>query len=381
MTWTGKNEVLDEVIGRAELERMLDEAGATYTSRRIPAGAMVFWSGEPDGNHYYVESGSVELYGVDAAGRKKVIDRYGAGMFFGFHILRDTNLTMSTAQCLEDSRILTIPKESFFKLLRGGSDFSEYCVRYLFGLLSMQTNEMLNQSFYVTAQRVPMLLAKLAAERLAEDAGAANGGASLQQQRHRRHARREPQLGHLGRLALAGPGGHREAAQCHSHHRCATPRRDCPARAGVADYGPATCPTVFRRLPRLRLQQYLHDADPLFRGGRGRDVGGSGASEQRVSGRGSPLALRLRPGGGSVGHEAGHARGPCVVCARGHSVPAVCRVLADAFGALRAGGRPCFFLVVAGHGRRFGGGCRPRRGAAGSALYLGTPDDRRPRCF
>ena len=71
MTWTGKNEVLDEVIGRAELERMLDEAGATYTSRRIPAGAMVFWSGEPDGNHYYVESGSVELYGVDAAGRRR----------------------------------------------------------------------------------------------------------------------------------------------------------------------------------------------------------------------------------------------------------------------------------------------------------------------
>ena len=28
---------------------------------------------------------------------------------------RGTNLTMSTAQCLEDSRILAIPKESFFK--------------------------------------------------------------------------------------------------------------------------------------------------------------------------------------------------------------------------------------------------------------------------
>ena len=41
MTWTGKNEVLDEVISRAELERMLDEAGATYTSRRIPAGYYI----------------------------------------------------------------------------------------------------------------------------------------------------------------------------------------------------------------------------------------------------------------------------------------------------------------------------------------------------
>lgn len=164
MTWTGKNEVLEEVISRSELERMLDEVGASYASRRIPAGAMVFWSGEPDGNHYYLESGSVELFGVDAAGRKKVIDRYGPGMFFGFHILRDSNLTMSTAQCLEDSRILAIPKESFFKLLHGGSEFSEYCVRYLFGLLSMQTNEMLSQSFYATAQRVPMLLSRLMAE-------------------------------------------------------------------------------------------------------------------------------------------------------------------------------------------------------------------------
>ena len=27
MTWTGKNEVLDEVIGRAELERMLEDVG------------------------------------------------------------------------------------------------------------------------------------------------------------------------------------------------------------------------------------------------------------------------------------------------------------------------------------------------------------------
>lgn len=50
----------------------------------------------------------------------------------------------------------------------------------------------------------------------------------------------------------------------------------------------------------------------------------------------------------------------------GHSVPAVCRVLADAFGALRAGGRPCFFLVV-GHSHRFGGGAAPGAGPLGSA--------------
>ncbi|MFR7404286.1 MAG: hypothetical protein ACLUW6_06660 [Coriobacteriaceae bacterium] len=107
------------VIGRAELERMLDEAGATYTSRRIPAGAMVFWSGEPDGNHYYVESGSVEL-GVDAAGRKKVIDRYGR------HILRIPYPARHQSDDVDGAVLGGQPhsghsKESFFKLLRGGS--------------------------------------------------------------------------------------------------------------------------------------------------------------------------------------------------------------------------------------------------------------------
>lgn len=170
MTWTGKNEVLDEVIGRAELERMLDEAGATYTSRRIPAGAMVFWSGEPDGNHYYVESGS-----VGAVRRRCRRAQESHRPLRSRHVLRIPYPARHQSDDV-DGAVLggqphsAIPKESFFKLLRGGSDFSEYCVRYLFGLLSMQTNEMLNQSFYVTAQRVPMLLAKLAAERLAEDA-------------------------------------------------------------------------------------------------------------------------------------------------------------------------------------------------------------------
>ena len=117
MTWTGKNEILDETVAFDELVAMLEEAGAAYAVKRVPKDAMVFWHGEADGNHYYVESGAVELFSVDAAGRRKAIDRYGPGTFFGFHILRDTDLLMSTAQCIEASRVVAIPKESFFKLL------------------------------------------------------------------------------------------------------------------------------------------------------------------------------------------------------------------------------------------------------------------------
>ena len=168
MTWTGKNEVVQEPIGRDEVEAMLNDVDATYTVRRVPKGAMVIWPGEPDGNHYYLAEGSVECFRVDRAGRKKVIDRYGKGTFFGFHILRDECMPMSTMQCEEDCTLLVIPKESFFRLLHGSPAFADRAIRYLFGLLSMQTNEMLNQSFFDTGQRVPMLLADLATERADE---------------------------------------------------------------------------------------------------------------------------------------------------------------------------------------------------------------------
>lgn len=165
MSWTGRNEILEDPIERDKVEGMLKQAGAAYTVKRVPKNALVFWLDEPNENHYYLAEGSVECFRIDAAGRMKVIDRYGAGSFFGFHILRDTCLPMTSARCCEDCCVLAIPKESFFKLLHGCPEFADRTVRYLFGLLSMQTKEVLNSSFYATSQRVPMLLAELVQER------------------------------------------------------------------------------------------------------------------------------------------------------------------------------------------------------------------------
>ena len=120
-------------------------------------------------------------------------------------------------------------------------------------------------------------------------------------------------------------------------------------------------PHCFRRLPRLRLQQYLHELTPLSwwpREGRWRKRGfRTGDIWPRQSSCASSSARR-RIGGARSRSCSWALR---CLCSGGHSVPAVCRVLADAFGALRAGGRPCFFLVV-GHSHRFGGGVAPGAG-------------------
>lgn len=162
MTWSGGNEALDELPTQREVENMLHEAGAPYTVRHLPANTVLFWEGEPCPNHYFLAEGRIELYKVDSSYRKRSIDFYGPGCFFGYQIMRPTDLPMTTARACVDSQLIVIPRDSYFKALHGCPRFADLTVRNLFGLLSMKTNEVINSSFYAASQRVAILLLALA---------------------------------------------------------------------------------------------------------------------------------------------------------------------------------------------------------------------------
>ena len=171
MTWTGKNEVLDEVIGRAELERMLDEAGAAIRLGGFRRAPWCSGAASRMATITMLESGSVGCTAsmMPPGARESSTATVPACSSVPYPARHQSD-DVDGAVLGGTAAFWPFPRNRSSGLLRGGSDFPEYCVRYLFGLWSHETNEMLNQSFYVTAQRVPMLLAKLAAERLAEDA-------------------------------------------------------------------------------------------------------------------------------------------------------------------------------------------------------------------
>lgn len=162
MTWSGKNQALSTSLSQGEVEAMLAGADARYSVKRIPKDGMLFWSSEPHEYTYFLAEGMVELYTLDKEGRKKSIDFYGPGSFVGFQILRDTYMTMTTARACTDCRVIVVPVESFYKTLHACPEFADAVVKYLFGLLSMQTQEVINSSFYTALQRVPLLLLELA---------------------------------------------------------------------------------------------------------------------------------------------------------------------------------------------------------------------------
>lgn len=98
MSWSGKNQALRIAPTQHDVEDMLARAHASYLVKRVPKDALLFWEGEPHENHYYLAEGLVEVFTVDGAGRKKSVDFYRPGSFFGFQILLDDNLPMTTAR-------------------------------------------------------------------------------------------------------------------------------------------------------------------------------------------------------------------------------------------------------------------------------------------
>ena len=88
-----------------------------------PAGRIIFETGSPSEALYIVLAGRVRI--ADAPGEGNDIAQIGPGDYFGeLSLLRNSQHT-KTAQAIEDSEIMVLPKQSFEALLRTDEDLAE----------------------------------------------------------------------------------------------------------------------------------------------------------------------------------------------------------------------------------------------------------------
>jgi CRP/FNR family transcriptional regulator, cyclic AMP receptor protein len=107
------DEQLPTAVGLFELlseneRRMLAKIGGTTA---IPAGQILFQTGEPGGTLYVVESGKVEIYLKDHAGQKILLKTAECGDFFGEVSLFDARARTATAVAAADCRLLALRRE------------------------------------------------------------------------------------------------------------------------------------------------------------------------------------------------------------------------------------------------------------------------------
>ncbi|UZX15203.1 Crp/Fnr family transcriptional regulator [Thermus sp. PS18] len=102
-------------------------------ARRLKRGEVLFLEGEPVRSLFVVERGLIKVYKLDPEGRKQVVLHLeGPGRVLAeVALFLDRPTYPASAEALEDSQVLAIPKERFFQLVEARPPLARALIRYL----------------------------------------------------------------------------------------------------------------------------------------------------------------------------------------------------------------------------------------------------------
>lgn len=102
-------------------------------ARRLRRGEVLFLEGEPVRSLFVVERGLIKVYKLDPEGRKQVVLHLeGPGRVLAeVALFLDRPTYPASAEALEDTQVLAIPKERFFQLVEARPPLARALIRYL----------------------------------------------------------------------------------------------------------------------------------------------------------------------------------------------------------------------------------------------------------
>jgi CRP/FNR family transcriptional regulator len=86
--------------------------------RAYERGSLVYLEGEPSPGLYLVASGGVRVFKASDDGKEQDLHHIGPGQSFGDAAAFDGKSTIASAQAMEPSVVLLIPREALFELVR-----------------------------------------------------------------------------------------------------------------------------------------------------------------------------------------------------------------------------------------------------------------------
>jgi CRP-like cAMP-binding protein/ActR/RegA family two-component response regulator len=110
---TGVNHFIDEARGVEELKKLSENR----KTRSFKKKDIVFYEGDYASAVYFVSSGKVRIYKINEDAKAYSSDFYGPGDFIGYLSILEGDEYKESAEAMEDTEVLKIPKEDFTELL------------------------------------------------------------------------------------------------------------------------------------------------------------------------------------------------------------------------------------------------------------------------
>jgi len=161
---TGTRSPLVDLLRRIPLFSELHDDALQLLARRcvtktVPAGTVLFTTGEECRGLYMIESGRVRIYRTDPAGREQVLHIEGAGRTVAELPMFDGGPYPASAITIEECRLVFLPLAAFEHLYRTQPDIAHAIIRALGRRLRHLVHLTETLAFRDVAARLAMLLA------------------------------------------------------------------------------------------------------------------------------------------------------------------------------------------------------------------------------
>jgi CRP-like cAMP-binding protein len=140
----------------------LATVGLARTITQCPKDYKIFSQGDPADAVFYIQQGRVKLKVISKQGKEAVIAILGAGDFLGEACLIGQAVCLATAAAIAPSFILRIEKNEMLRVLHEERTFSDFFVPYVLSRNVRTQEDLVDQLFNSSEQRLARTLLLLA---------------------------------------------------------------------------------------------------------------------------------------------------------------------------------------------------------------------------
>jgi DNA-binding response OmpR family regulator len=154
-------EGLDSFISDAKKVLNLKDLCKDKKVRTLKKKTELFSDGDAPLNIYFVKSGSIKVYQSHPEGKELITNIYNTNDFFGFEPILEGTDYHESAVAMQDSEVITIPKQDFLTLLQTNPDVSKGFISLLSKKVAEKEKQLLNLAYNSVRQRTAEALLKV----------------------------------------------------------------------------------------------------------------------------------------------------------------------------------------------------------------------------
>jgi CRP/FNR family transcriptional regulator, cyclic AMP receptor protein len=143
-------------------QTFLKQVGSGKTTLTSPKKQIIFSQGDAADAVFYIQTGKIKLSVVSQQGKEAVIAVLEKGGFFGEGCLAGQLVCMATATTTENATLVRIEKTAMIRVLHNEPAFSELFLAYLLGRNIRIQEDLVDQLFNSSEQRLARVLLLMA---------------------------------------------------------------------------------------------------------------------------------------------------------------------------------------------------------------------------